>query len=479
MGDAEGAVPPSKKRFAAGQLSRDNPGLDDDGPEPEMGTFQRASDEVLAARRIVKVRRHQPSAASAALSNPFAGLHFASATDSAAKAVTAEPHPPPTADSQRQPATESQMQPPDKEVRNTEDDNELKHENTDGNKGTENAIRGSEASGDGDERQNGQPDNNNQLENETGLSGDVSSENDKNEIVKETSCSGEAVKEAENGQHDVELEARASTEKAGLEIKNIDEVVQEARDESMNEKVGSDQKGKTESAGPLKSFHQLSSNQNAFSGLAGTGFSGSSFTFGTKPDGSSFGTSSGSLFGLNNDKPSYPSYNFGSVNHAASLKLFSTTPDSMKSGEGGIATLQEVPVETGEENEKVVFSADAVLFEYIGGGWKERGKGELKVNISNSAAERARLVMRAKGNYRLILNANLYPDMSLTNMEKRGITFACVNSASEGKGGLATFALKFKDASIVEEFRGAVTVHKGKKTTLLKTPENSPKASDD
>ena len=86
--------------------------------------------------------------------------------------------------------------------------------------------------------------------------------------------------------------------------------------------------------------------------------------------------------------------------------------------------------------------------------------------------------MRARGNYRLILNASLYPDMKLTNMEKRGITFACMNSTGEEKEGLSTFALKFKDASIVEEFRAAVMAHKGETTAVLKTPENSPKASE-
>nr|AFK48798.1 unknown [Medicago truncatula] len=83
--------------------------------------------------------------------------------------------------------------------------------------------------------------------------------------------------------------------------------------------------------------------------------------------------------------------------------------------------------------------------------------------------------MRSKGNYRLILNARLYPEMKLTNMEKKGVTFAC---ATEGKDRLSTFALKFKDGSIVEDFKTAITAHKGEASTIVKTPENSPKASD-
>ncbi|PIM97054.1 hypothetical protein CDL12_30483 [Handroanthus impetiginosus] len=104
--------------------------------------------------------------------------------------------------------------------------------------------------------------------------------------------------------------------------------------------------------------------------------------------------------------------------------------------------------------------------------------GEQAESVNGEVAEdgtrKARLIMRARGNYRLILNANLFPDMKLTNMDKKGITFACVNSASEGKDGLSTIALKFKDASIVEEFRAAVMEHKSKTAIALKTPENSP-----
>nr|CAD1829093.1 unnamed protein product [Ananas comosus var. bracteatus] len=54
MADGENAAPASKKRVAGVQLSKDNPEVDDDTSETEMGTFQRASEEVMATRRIVK-----------------------------------------------------------------------------------------------------------------------------------------------------------------------------------------------------------------------------------------------------------------------------------------------------------------------------------------------------------------------------------------------------------------------------------------
>lgn len=229
----------------------------------------------------------------------------------------------------------------------------------------------------------------------------------------------------------------------------------------------------------MSSFQQLSSSQNAFTGLAGTGFSTSTFTFGSIPnkDGSPSGPGTGSLFGQKTDQASF---GFGLCNNGNSSIFQTTGPSIVSKNEGaGFPSMQEVPVETGEENERVVFSADSVLFEFFNGVWKERGKGELKINVSTTGTERARLLMRARGNYRLILNASLYSDMKLTNMDKRGITFACINSTGENKDGLSTFALKFKDGSIVEEFRTVVEAHKGKTATDLKTPENSPKASDD
>ncbi|CAA7398882.1 unnamed protein product [Spirodela intermedia] len=483
MGETEDASHPSKKRFAAGQLSRDNPGLEDDGPEPEMGTFQRASEEVLATRRIVKVRRHQPPSASTTSSNPFAQLSFPTPASSDVKPADADKQPPPASETRAQPTSEPQHQPSTgKEAPEADNGSKPEDEKTDEDEGIKSATGGSEKAG---VEQNGQPDeeDNTQSEDKASLPAEESSEKDKVVSPKETSCSGEANdKEAENGQHEGEPEAKTSSEEAPVverENKDAKETPQGVGDDEEKKDLGVNE-DKTESQPPLSSFQQLSSSQNAFSGLAGTGFSASSFSFGTAPKeglGSLFGKSYGPRFELTGDKPACVSF-------GPPLNLFIAAPsDASKAGAGATATLQEVPIETGEENERPVFSADAVLFEYLDRGWKERGKGELKVNISTAGAEKARLVMRARGNFRLILNASLYPDMSLTAMEKRGITFACVNSAAEGKGaGLSTFALKFKDAAIVDEFRAAVEAHKGQRLAVpppLRTPENSPKASDE
>ncbi|KAJ0007667.1 hypothetical protein Pint_29895 [Pistacia integerrima] len=457
MGDAEN-LPPSKKRAAGRELSRDNPGLDDEeDAEQESGTFKRASDDVLANRRIVKVRRSTTSTPS---SNPFSAIKLIPPNDPSAT-VTAVTTGVPT-------SSEKKVSDGGK----NDADNEIEKGDEESSKPSESKIDEpvAEASA-ADEAEKGKDESSKQSESKI------------DEPVAEASAADEAEKGKDESTEQSESKideqsSEAAADKENTEAKQEGAIVSEAgKSEVDNGKAAGAEKTENEDekdisrekadSGSLSSFGQLSSSQNAFTGLAGTGFSTSTFSFGSIPkDGSALSSGSSSVFGqLNNGNSS----------------LFNTSGASIvsKSEGAGFPSMQEVVVETGEENETVVFSADSVLFEFFDGAWKERGKGEIKVNIT-TVAGRARLLMRTRGNYRLILNASLYPDMKLTNMEKKGITFACINSAGEGKDNLSTFALKFKDGSIVEEFRAAVTAHKGKTpTAVLKTPENSPKASDD
>lgn len=436
MADLENAPPPSKKRAAGRELSRDNPGLDDeeDSSEQESGTFKRASEEVLATRKIVKVRRSQST--SGPSSNPFAGIRLVPPSEASAdpSQVAADAQPA----SEVRVSGEANQQSDSKPESAADKESDAKEEKV-----------LSEAT-------------------EPGVTHDqteAESAADKENVVKENNTiSSEPAVGEDKTKNDGEAENEVKTV-TDAETGNVDKNENEENRENKNENVDPSADG-----APLNSFQQLSSSQNAFTNLSGTGFSTSTFSFGLiSKDGSALSTGSGSLFGSKNDVPS----GLGLSNNGSS-SLFSTTGPSIVS-KSDIPSMQEVAVETGEENEKPVFTADAVLFEFIDGGWKERGKGDLKVNVSESGADKARLVMRAKGIRKVILNASLYPDMKLANMEKKGVTFACMNSIDEKKDGLSTFALKFKDGSIVEEFRSAVTEHKGKTATAMKTPENSPK----
>lgn len=80
-----------------------------------------------------------------------------------------------------------------------------------------------------------------------------------------------------------------------------------------------------------------------------------------------------------------------------------------------LATLPpETGTVTGEEEETTLWSGDGVLYEFGERQWRERGKGELRVN--RGPGRPARFVMRGRV-LRLIMNARLWPDMKVTRMD--------------------------------------------------------------
>ncbi|KAM3380244.1 nuclear pore complex protein NUP50A [Capsicum galapagoense] len=452
MGDAENSLQPSKKRAAVKELSRDNPGLDDDETaEQETGSFKKASEEVMASRRIVKVRRSQTTTSTTTPSaNPFAAIRLVPPTESSVSSAVIT--------SEGESEITSSGKPEAKNDVAEENRKETSDVNKEEKKEPDQVSKASE----------GNVDESNVVKENV----ETANEPDKPESAEK--------KVADDEKTQVETKEGTVVEKSENDSKT-DVEVEKTENEQQND-AGGEKSEKGTETGSFSSFQQLSSTQNAFTGFAGTGFSGTTFSFGAiSKEGSPLGFGSesgaGSLFGAKSDQSP-----FGlNLPTNGNTSLFGNSGSSIVSkGEGsGFPSKEEVTVETGEENEKPVFTADSVLFEYLDGGWKERGKGELKVNVSTTGAGKSRLIMRSKGNYRLILNASLYPEMKLANMDKRGITFACLNSAGDGKGGLSTFALKFKDASTVEEFRAAVVEHKGTTSGSLKTPENSPEALDD
>uniref|UniRef100_A0A7N0TS84 RanBD1 domain-containing protein n=1 Tax=Kalanchoe fedtschenkoi TaxID=63787 RepID=A0A7N0TS84_KALFE len=436
MADAENVIPSSKKRAAGREISKDNPGLDDDDEEnasdQELGTFKKASDEVLASRRIVKARRQKPSSTPPS-SNPFAGIRLVppnAASDTPIAAAAAVPEAVKGTEVGEDKVQYVAVEQVEKEFGDKSQNNDTKEENELEKQEIESLCENESSVAESDDKETLQLDN-----------------------------SGTAV-EVEGIKSDIEVdkvEESGDANKAGEGDKSKIEDVKDGTKISENSSGG---------ASNLNPFQQLSGSKNAFTGFTGTGFLGSAFS--TNPisndgAGADFVPSIG-------QKTDQPLFSFGSCVNNGNGSLFGTKDNETSGG----LSLQEVPTETGEENETAVFTANSALFEYIDGGWKERGRGEVKVNVSTLEGPKARLVMRTKGNYRLILNASLYPEMKLTYMDKKGITFACINSNGEGKGSLSTYALKFRDGPVADEFHAIVESHKGATTAVLKTPENSP-----
>ncbi|XP_051135799.1 nuclear pore complex protein NUP50A-like [Andrographis paniculata] len=513
MGDAENSSQPSKKRVAGVQLTRDNPGLDDDEDSSEMidGTFKKASDEILATRRIVKVRR-QPAAtpkipASSSGSNPFASICLVPTASSAPPVVSEVV----SIRSNENEKTDGAK--PENQIDKPQGESAAQHEKSGGNdelakeseikivdRKSEPEAAGNETNGDKDELKitTAADNSNTEFDKDTEDEENVK-EKENVDGVETEAKKGIEGEESNKGKESAELPGGENLNDGVHQTTAADKIETECKKDvepegNNHEKENVEATDEKNNKGPVSFglFQQLSNSQNAFSGFTGTGFSTTSFTFGAgtgfsnstfsfglaNKDGHALESGTVPFFGLNSDlKAGGFGKSFGpSTNGTTSI--FGKSAKNASTNEGSkIPPMQEVTVETGEENEKSVFTGDSVLYEYADGAWKERGKGEVKVNAATTGTGKARLIMRARGNYRLILNASLFPDMKLTNMDKKGVTFACMNSAAEGKEGLSTVALRFKDAFVVEEFKGVVNEYKSKMPPpAATTPENSPKA---
>lgn len=85
-------------------------------------------------------------------------------------------------------------------------------------------------------------------------------------------------------------------------------------------------------------------------------------------------------------------------------------------------------VETGEENETTEYTCRAKLYNFVKAAdgekkeWKERGLGTIRLNVTNPTEEelatdsaaptKARLVMRAEGSHRVILNTPVKKELT-------------------------------------------------------------------
>ncbi|EKG10055.1 Ran binding protein 1 [Macrophomina phaseolina MS6] len=107
-------------------------------------------------------------------------------------------------------------------------------------------------------------------------------------------------------------------------------------------------------------------------------------------------------------------------------KVLSPTNEEDKKDE----RFYEQDVETGEENEEVIFVCRAKLYNFVKVSeskkeWKERGLGNLKVNVQKQTPEeiemkapkKARFVMRADGSHRVVLNSPIQKELKVGDVK--------------------------------------------------------------
>ncbi|KAG0041262.1 hypothetical protein BGZ83_002079 [Gryganskiella cystojenkinii] len=104
--------------------------------------------------------------------------------------------------------------------------------------------------------------------------------------------------------------------------------------------------------------------------------------------------------------------------------------DSQNFATGVFSNAELIDVQTGEEDEINICSTKGKLYADADKSqtWKERGRGTFKVNVGRKDAKIARLVMRADGVLRLILNVGIFPDMNVIITGDKYIRFVGVES---------------------------------------------------
>jgi len=130
-------------------------------------------------------------------------------------------------------------------------------------------------------------------------------------------------------------------------------------------------------------------------------------------------------------------------------------------GDGGhevyfepIVQLSTVSVTSGEEEEDCYFNQRCKLYRFDNGKWKERGVGEMKL-LRHRVSAKARLVMRRDQVRKLCANHYINAEMKLEPFKTNEltVTWTAFNDSSEGISEDILLAAKFKNITILSEFK--------------------------
>lgn len=219
------------------------------------------------------------------------------------------------------------------------------------------------------------------------------------------------------------------------------------------------------------------SNQAAFSfskPLESTLNTAKPFTFSSSANADS-NKSTPFTFGSTLDKPleAKPAFNFSSTfNFAAPLSSALIPSDSSnKENEDKVEEHepttdftpvvkldQEAEVKTGEEDEEVRYTKRSKLSLLAGTEYQSKGLGELKI-LFNKATSKTRILIRADGSLRVLLNTLIQKDFKYEKVGKGNmVKFPCVN----GEGNLETYIIQVKTPTDGDELLKAI--EEGKST---------------
>nr|BAK00269.1 predicted protein [Hordeum vulgare subsp. vulgare] len=150
-----------------------------------------------------------------------------------------------------------------------------------------------------------------------------------------------------------------------------------------------------------------------------------------------------------------------------------------------LVQLKEVDVQSGEEDEDVLFKMRAKLFRFdkpqgkdkdAPGQWKERGTGDVKF-LQHKESKKIRLLMRREKTYKLCANHFIYPELKLEpNVgSDRSWVWSCPMDYAEEPATPELFAIRFANVEnatlFKQEFKKAQKLNDGKEATEEKKDE--------
>ncbi|KAJ5320078.1 hypothetical protein N7508_000361 [Penicillium antarcticum] len=113
----------------------------------------------------------------------------------------------------------------------------------------------------------------------------------------------------------------------------------------------------------------------------------------------------------------------------------------------------EQPVETGEEDEETIFANKGKLYCFDNKQWKERGVGTFKVNVKSGpdGKRTARMIMRADGALRVMLNSAIFKGMHFGDQQGAAPAGRRIFLASKEDGKVANVLLQLNNENTVNE----------------------------
>ncbi|KAI0091485.1 hypothetical protein BDY19DRAFT_930691 [Irpex rosettiformis] len=144
------------------------------------------------------------------------------------------------------------------------------------------------------------------------------------------------------------------------------------------------------------------------------------------------------------------------VSFAERLRSQKEDDDASAEDDEKKVNLTEQEVQTGEEDEETVYQVRGKLFALSPQNqWKERGTGQLRLNVRREDGTGARLVMRKEAVYTLLLNATLFKGMRCTlAQDPRYIRFSVFED-----GAPTTYNLRVSNAKIASELLEEINAH--------------------